>query len=138
LQTFREREHVQCHVCGDSASAYAGLSFRVVGDHEIAAPFTPHKGQQSYSGIVHGGIIATVLDSALVQCLFAHGIAGVTGDLHIRYRRPVIVGVTFTVHGRLVGLSDPLYILDAELTDGQKVYARARGKFVRKQEIQVE
>ncbi|NOZ85651.1 MAG: hypothetical protein GXP49_05205 [Deltaproteobacteria bacterium] len=47
--------------------------------------------------IVHGGIISTVLDEAMVKLAIALGMPAVTARLDIRLRRPVKVGEEITV-----------------------------------------
>lgn len=55
---------------------------------------------EGYPGLVHGGVLATVLDAVLAQtAALATGRAGVTAELVVRYRRPVPVGVPLRLTG---------------------------------------
>jgi 3'-phosphoadenosine 5'-phosphosulfate synthase len=47
-----------------------------------------------YPGIIHGGVLATILDEGLAQCCFQaiSGKAAVTAKLDIKYRKPVPAG----------------------------------------------
>ncbi|HYO37841.1 MAG TPA: PaaI family thioesterase [Geodermatophilus sp.] len=71
----------------------------------------PHEGPP---GLVHGGVVATLLDHVLARALRAAGRGGLTATLTVRYRRPVYLGV-------------PL-LLTAEMgeTDGRRTTAHAR------------
>ncbi len=71
----------------------------------------PHEGPP---GLVHGGVVATLLDHVLARALRAAGRGGLTATLTVRYRRPVHLGV-------------PL-LLTAEMgeTDGRRSAAHAR------------
>jgi acyl-coenzyme A thioesterase PaaI-like protein len=71
----------------------------------------PHEGPP---GLVHGGVVATLLDHVLARSLRAAGRGGLTATLTVRYRRPVHLGV-------------PL-LLTAEMgeTDGRRTTAHAR------------
>ncbi len=52
--------------------------------------------------MVHGGILAALLDDAMANCLWLRGIPVVTAKMALRYREPVPVGVRLLVYGRLV------------------------------------
>jgi acyl-coenzyme A thioesterase PaaI-like protein len=71
----------------------------------------PHEGPP---GLVHGGVVATLLDHVLARSLRAAGRGGLTATLTVRYRRPVHLGV-------------PL-LLTAEMgeTEGRRTTAHAR------------
>jgi len=85
---------------------------------------------EGYPGTAHGGIVATLLDSAMAQCLFAEGRRAVTGDLQVRFRHPVHLGVPIGVHAWVVAASPPLFRLQAELRQGSRTVAVGRGVFV--------
>ena len=71
----------------------------------------PHEGPP---GLVHGGVVATLLDHVLARAIRAAGRGGLTATLMVTYRRPVQLGV-------------PL-LATAELgtTDGRRTTASAR------------
>jgi uncharacterized protein (TIGR00369 family) len=50
----------------------------------------PHEGPP---GLVHGGVVATLLDHVLARALRAAGRGGLTATLTVTYRRPVRLGV---------------------------------------------
>ena len=54
-------------------------------------------------GIIHGGIQGTLLDEAFCVTAYAkRGTLVVTGELTVRYHRPVPVAVPLVVRGRIV------------------------------------
>lgn len=73
-----------------------------------------------HSGIVHGGLLATLLDEALCRCGFCmlpHKV-GVTASLNVDYRRPthcdnwmLLHAKTTEVNGRKVWVSGATYVL---------------------------
>lgn len=85
---------------------------------------------QSYDGILHGGLIATLLDCAMVHVLFAHGLAGRTAELSLRYRRPVHTGSRVRVTARLTERFGPLCCLVGEVCQAGATCATARAKFM--------
>jgi uncharacterized protein (TIGR00369 family) len=86
---------------------------------------------QSYPGIVHGGVVATLLDAAMTNCLLLRGITAVTAELHVRYHRPVRVGDTVQVSAALLRARPPVFTLGAQLVQDGKVSASASAKFMR-------
>lgn len=54
--------------------------------------FTPSDLHVGFTGVVHGGILAAVLDDALAAVGYYEGEPTVTARLAVRYRRPVRPG----------------------------------------------
>ncbi len=80
-----------CFVCGPDNHAGLRLTFRRQ-DGKTQATFTPQKIHQGYKDITHGGIIASVLDEAIIHAALADGMTPVTAELTIRFRAPLMVG----------------------------------------------
>lgn len=66
------------------------------------APWTPTTGWESFEGIVHGGIISTVLDEAMSQAIIARGWEALTVELTVRFRGRVAPGDGLQVRGWVV------------------------------------
>jgi acyl-coenzyme A thioesterase PaaI-like protein len=58
----------------------------------------PHEGPP---GLVHGGVVATLLDHVLARALRGAGRGGLTATLTVTYRRPVPLGVPLLVTGEM-------------------------------------
>ena len=71
----------------------------------------PHEGPP---GLVHGGVVATLLDHVLARALRAAGRGGLTATLTVRYRRPVHLGVPLLLTAEMGG------------TEGRRTTAHAR------------
>ena len=65
-------------------------------------------------GLVHGGVVATLLDHVLARSARIAGHGGLTATLTVTYRRPVPLGVPLVVTGELVAV------------EGRRSTARAR------------
>ena len=61
----------------------------------------PHEGPP---GLVHGGVVATLLDHVLARSARAAGHGGLTASLTVSYRRPVHLGVPLVITGELVSV----------------------------------
>jgi uncharacterized protein (TIGR00369 family) len=129
-QNLTRRAHARCFACGEEAPGSLGVRFRVKADGAVAADWDCPADYQSFTGVLHGGIIATLLDSAMVHVLFARGIAARTAELIVRYRHPVHTGEPVAVAARLGTQCGPLFILEAAVRQHRTVCATARAKFM--------
>lgn len=128
----RARVHARCIACGARDGQSARVSFAVRKDGSVEAHIGPCSHCEGYDGMLHGGVIATLLDAAMTNCLFAHGHCGVTADLHLRYRHPVMSAGPCVVRAWIERSSAPLFVLRAELWQDSERRVAAVGKFMRK------
>jgi uncharacterized protein (TIGR00369 family) len=88
-----------CIVCGPANPHGLRLTSRVdptVGT--VHTPFTPAPHHIGFDGLVHGGVIATVVDEAMVwAAIWSTRRACVAGELAVRFRRPSTPGVPVTI-----------------------------------------
>ncbi len=85
---------------------------------------------EGYPGVLHGGIIASVLDGAMTNCLFLHGVAAVTAELVVRFRHPVVPGTSAQVRAWIIEKDSPVFRLQAQLTQDKLVKATAHAIFM--------
>src|ERR1035437_3200852 len=100
LKSTRTQAHPFCLVCSQSNPLGLGLEFTVHDDGSVSTSFLGHSALEGFQGFLHGGMIASLLDGAMTNCLFAHGHVAMTGELKVRYREPVVIGVE-NAHPRL-------------------------------------
>ena len=91
----------RCFGCGARNMAGLRLRFHTEGD-TIVTEYTPEAAFQGFPGVVHGGILATLLDEALSRTATAEGRWMMTGRLEIRFRRPAPLGRALRVTARPV------------------------------------
>ena len=127
-------DYQRCFVCGQRNPYGLHLVFRVEGD-EVVADFQPREEHQGFPGVIHGGIVAAVLDETLgrTSVLGKNKEWTMTGKLEIRYRRYVPYGPLLRVRARLdlerrrmLQASGALTLADDEST----VLAEAQGMFL--------
>ena len=120
-----------CFGCGPTNPAGLRLSF-IETDDGVEVEYSVPSHLQGATGIVHGGIQATLLDETL--CMTAYAKAGTpvfTGELTVRYLRPVPTGTPLRVHGRIVEARTKGWIIEGAITlaeTGEEL-TRARGRF---------
>ena len=120
-----------CFGCGDRNPI--GLHLQFVSDGVgVTATFAPMAEHQGFHDVVHGGIISTVLDEAMAWAVAAAGIWAVTGEMSIRFRRPLPVGAMTTATARVTTIRGRLIEATGELVDAVDgaIYASSTGKFI--------
>jgi hypothetical protein len=125
--------HAHRLLCGDLHPGFWGLSFTKSEEGGVQAKFSAGSELQGYNTILHGGVIATLLDTAMTHCLFHRGIQAVTGDLRVRFLHPVCCETTMEIRAWLLFSCPPLYQLKAEIRFEGLVMAWAEGKFMQRE-----
>jgi uncharacterized protein (TIGR00369 family) len=80
-----------CYVCGEKNPQGLHLKF-TVHNGIVLTEFTPQKIHQGYKDIVHGGIITTILDEAMVKAALMKGIPAVTAEITVRFKNSLMAG----------------------------------------------
>jgi acyl-coenzyme A thioesterase PaaI-like protein len=125
-----EHLHSECFACGVANSIGLNLHFDVDADGVALAVWQPSPAFRGYPGRVHGGVVATMLDSSIVHTLFARGIAGVTAEMNLRFLHPVNLHDPVTVRGWVESSRHGLYLCSAEAEQMSLIVVRASAKFL--------
>ena len=121
--------HRNCFACGSNNGMGLGLKFYKHEDGTIFGNFFADPKFEGYSGIIHGGIIATLLDSAMTHCLLMQDIPALTGRLSIKYSTPIRTGTVVKLEARIVNQFHEMFILEGKaLVNGKRV-ASAEAKY---------
>jgi len=130
--TSTGNSHEECLICGYRNPWSLGMRFEPGEDGAVCGRFHGDARLQGYQGILHGGVLAALLDSAMAHCLFHRGVQGVTGDLRVRFVQPVSCATTLDVRAHLESATPPLYYLKAELLEDDRVMAWAEATFMQR------
>jgi len=125
-----EHLHDACFACGVANSIGLNLHFDVGNDGVASAVWRPSPAFRGYPGRVHGGVMATMLDSSIVHTLFARGIAGVTAEMNLRFLHPVNLRDPVTVRGWVESSRHGLYLCSAEARQNALIVVKASAKFM--------
>lgn len=101
-----------------------------IDEGEVTMSLYPGEHQLNPLGAIHGGVIATLLDSAMgcaVQTTLPAGMGFATTDLHVRYFRPAFAGGSLLhAHGELVNRGRRTATASGRLVDEDgRLYAHA-------------
>jgi len=123
--------HGNCFACGSNNGLGLGLKFYKDKDNTVFGSFFADPKFEGYSGIIHGGIIATLLDSAMTHCLLLQDIPALTGRLSIKYSAPIQTGTVVKLEARIVHQFHEMFMLEGKAwVDGKRV-ASAEAKYVK-------
>ena len=129
VANIRNLVHPKCIVCSFGNANGLHLEFDADDDGSVTATFQCDEAFEGYPGLLHGGVISSILDGAMGNCMFARGQATVTIEMTTRFRHPVATGQEATVSARITQDLHPLYLLEAEIVQDRKVKATAKGKY---------
>ncbi len=127
-----------CFGCGRLNEYGLQLDFHADERGGVWADFVPAERFEGYTGMVHGGVISTVLDEVMAWSLYRQEIWAVTGEMSVRYRAPVRVGEPTRATGWQVSARGRRIEMAGEIrrrSDGA-VLATATALFIRVPEAQ--
>jgi len=130
------REYSNCFVCGQGNGRGLKLMLRNV-NGRAEADFTPDRSLEGYDGVVHGGIVSSLLDEVMVwSAFYTTGFHAVTAELTVRFVRPVRVENVYRVHGSVRENKGRLILTEATIENASgAVLAKAGGKLFSVKEI---
>jgi len=105
-----------CFVCGAANPVGLKLEFAEEGE-EYVTYFTPEKQHQGYLGIVHGGIVSTVLDEVMARLVHVRGLNAVTAEMTVRLKKPAPLGKRLRFAGRIDSEEGRVIQCSARATD---------------------
>jgi uncharacterized protein (TIGR00369 family) len=127
---LREIAHPRCVACSPDNKSGLKLDFEDAGADAVRTTFDCGAAFEGYPGQLHGGIISTLLDAAMANCLFAQELQAVTAELSIRFKAPVVLKHPATAEARVVKDMFPLFLMEASLTQDGELKATATAKFI--------
>jgi len=130
-ETLKENQrsyHSHCLFLNDPP--VEDLEFYFSEDGVLRGRFVCSRKHQGYDSVVHGGIIAAIVDASMTQCCMGHGIVAYTADLSIRYRNPLKIDTSTMLETRIVhGAVGALFSLKCIITQEDTVHVEASGRF---------
>ena len=120
----RQPNSRHCFVCGIENPAGLKLRFYCTGPGEVTAEYTVPSQYQGYPGVVHGGIVAAMLDEVTGRSYMEEGEQRFkfTAKLEIHYRKNVpveqplrLVGKAGSRRGRVTTASGAIYDMKGTL-----------------------
>lgn len=123
----------KCFVCGENNPNGLHLQFDIDKEKKtLKTRYIPSPTYQGYDGIVHGGIISTLLDEAMAKLSYELGHNTVTALLEVRFKNPASILEPINVCGEIQEVGKRLVRAKARITkeDGT-VIAEGRSTLIK-------
>ncbi|MFT5698499.1 MAG: acyl-coenzyme A thioesterase PaaI-like protein [Desulforhopalus sp.] len=124
--------HRHCLMCGQNNPFSFGLKFSKQGEGCVSTTFTGNETLQGYDGILHGGVLSALLDTAMAHCLLHENIEAMTGELNVRFIDPVACNSTMAITAWIDSSLPPLYCLKSQIRINNKIVCKAKAKFMQR------
>ena len=120
-----------CFGCGLDNPIGLRLDDFAADDKGLTATFTPRAEYQGFAGILHGGILAALLDETMAwTAMMIAGSYVVTGNLEIKYRKPAPNDIAYIMRGRIDEQRGRRFRLSASAEADGVTIAEASGLFL--------
>ncbi len=120
-----------CIACGPYSPIGLKMRFATVGDSSVESRVAVGAVFSGWRGVLHGGIVALMLDEAMAYAAGTRGLLGVTANLKLRFRKPVPVDRELLVRGNVLWQRRNVLGIAASITDASDtLLASAEGSFV--------
>ncbi|HOB71552.1 MAG TPA: PaaI family thioesterase [bacterium] len=120
-----------CFVCGCENST--GLKLKIESDKSLKKAWAVTKIDRKFcgwEGIVHGGITSTVLDEIMAYAAFTVYKSGVTGEITVRFRKPIPVESEVLIEGFVESVKGRICYAKGQITLNGEIMAESTGKMV--------
>lgn len=107
----------RCFACGEEHPCGLHLSFAQSGRGEVRSSWRPERQWEGFRGVVHGGIVSTVLDEAMSKAAATGGTPAYTCDLRVRLKRHVTPGEHLEVRGWVLERKKRKILTEATISD---------------------
>ena len=120
-----------CFACGSKNPIGLRLKFTLDKEDTLRTEFTPQKVHQGYKDIVHGGIIALILDEVMVNLLWKSGRPAISAEIEVKLSQSVKPGETVYFEARILRDGKKVIYTQAKATkQDQTLVASATAKCV--------
>ena len=121
-----------CLVCGHSNPLGLHLRLKVnTDDGVVQVEFIPKPEHIGFEGIIHGGVIATIVDEAMVWAATWSGKRFcVCGEMSVRFRESAEVGRRMIIMAKVDSARSKLIECSSIVMDDRGVISMASGKYL--------
>lgn len=128
LNQLKSLHHSQCIF--NRNPPVKNLQFKFDKNGKLCGQFVCTEDHQGYDDMVHGGIIAAIIDASMTQCLMGHGVAAYTVDLSIEYLNAVFIDCVTCLETRITSTQrSMIYNLACEVRQEERLKVQAHARF---------
>jgi acyl-CoA thioesterase len=112
----------------DAASAMLGMEIEHLGPGEARVSMVVRPDMVNGHDLCHGGLVASLADSAFALACNSHGTVTVAAGFEIDFLEPARLGQVLQAHAREVALRGRSGLYDVTVRAGDTVIAEFRGR----------
>jgi acyl-coenzyme A thioesterase PaaI-like protein len=130
LSNTKNAVEINCFGCAPTNPIGLKLEFEAV-HRQCSSRFSLGPDYESYPGVIHGGIVATILDETLAQTVYHHGNGSAfTVGLRVRYGHPMETNIPHVAIGEIIRADSTLIRASGRIQrDTGELIAAAVGSF---------
>lgn len=98
---MQEKEYTNCFACGQQNNIGLKLEFEYNDDKAICN-FSLNSDFEGYPGIIHGGIVSTILDEAMAKIILVSELKAVTVEMKTRFKQNMLSKTLYTVEAEII------------------------------------
>ena len=125
-----EPKYDRCFVCGKANPSGLKLDFTYDEAGAAYATLAVDEIFEGYPGVVHGGILSTLLDEVMAKAIIQSGKVAVTAKLSVSYRKALSSGQNVVLKGWITKAKSRIISTAASISDESGIYAEAEAVFV--------
>ena len=119
-----------CFVCGSDNPKSLHLEFKNIGKNTVITEFKLEKEYEGYPDIIHGGILAAILDDAMANTIIINNILIYTVELNVRYLKRCFVMENLQAKGWIEDVNHKIIETKGEIRSSSgELKVRAFGKY---------
>jgi uncharacterized protein (TIGR00369 family) len=121
----------RCFGCGPANPGGLQLEFSIAADKSVASRSSIPETFAGHPGLLHGGIISTLLDEAMSKAVRARGFTAMTRHMEVDFLRPVPTQTPLHFEGRVTHNEGRKHWTEAKIHDANgQLLAQGKGLFV--------
>jgi len=93
-----------CFCCGKDNRQGLKLEFIYPEEGKAETAFTVPDYFSGWKNVVHGGFLSMLLDEVMAHACRGKAAMAVTGELRVKFRTPLHIGETCSIHGEVTGI----------------------------------
>ncbi|MBC8312727.1 MAG: PaaI family thioesterase [Candidatus Cloacimonetes bacterium] len=118
-----------CFACSPKNPIGLKLQFSY-SDGSAITSWTPKKEFQGFPGILHGGIIATILDEVMAYAIIPKKVYAPTVEMSIRFQKKIPIGQELFAKGWIENEQKNIIFVKGEIRNKNgEILANANGKY---------
>jgi acyl-coenzyme A thioesterase PaaI-like protein len=131
VTTLHAIENDHCIICGQKNSNGLMINYEILPDGKIFGQWIPSIKHEGFKGIVHGGLLSTVIDEAMSKSIIAQHIEALTVELNVRFHHYAEPDELLNIQGWIVTQNKRKILTEGILeTDSGKKIAHGWGTFL--------